>query len=141
MTLDQAIPRLRECARQMNTIFGRAVFDEWAVVSLLPERSRLLDYAGPRKDEFAVNFNRDLAALRQSLLTGRHHFGDFEFTREGKGSQFDAFMCVGDGVYLMCNNLYTTIAEITKDSKWLGAQVPFVELSEKFRSSPVTFTA
>ncbi len=141
MTLDQAIPRLRECARQMNEIFGRTVFDEWAVVSLLPDRSRLLDYSGPRKDEFTGKFSRDLATLRQSLLTGRHNFGDFEFAREGKGTQFDAFICVGEGVYVMCNNLYTTMAEITKDSKWLGAQVPFVELSEKFRSSPVTFTA
>lgn len=141
MTLDQAIPRLRECARQMNTLFGRTLFDEWAVVSLLPDRSRLLDYSGPRKDEFTSKFSRDLATLRQSLLTGRHNFGDFEFAREGKGTQFDAFICVGDGVYVMCNNLYTTMAEITKDAKWLGAQVPFVELSEKFRSSPVTFTA
>lgn len=141
MTLDQAIPRLRDCARRMNEIFGRTVFDEWAIVSLLPERSRLLDYTGPRQDEFTGKFTRDLATLRQSLLTGRHNFGDFEFAREGKGTQFDAFICVGDGVYVMCNNLYTTIAEITKDPKWLNAQVPFVELSEKFRSSPVTFTA
>ncbi len=141
MTLDQAIPRLRDCARKMNEIYGRTIFDEWAVVSLMPECSRLLDYSGPRKDEFAGKFSRDLAELRQSLLKGRHHFGDFEFTREGKGSQFDAFICVGDGVYVMCNNLYTTMAEISKDAKWLDAQVPFVELSEKFRSSPVTFTA
>ena len=79
MTLDQAIPRLRDCARKMNEIYGRTIFDEWAVVSLLPECSRLLDYSGPRKDEFAGKFSRDLAELRQSLLKGRHHFGDFEF--------------------------------------------------------------
>jgi len=141
MTLDQAIPRLRDCARQMNQLYGRTLFDEWAVVSLLPDRSRLLDYAGPRHEEFTGSFNRDLAALRNSLLKGRHNFGDFEFAREGTGSQFDAFMCLGEGLYLMCNNLNTTMAEITKDPNWLGAQVPFVELSEKFRSSPVTFTA
>ena len=68
-------------------------------------------------------------------------FGDFEFAREGTGSQFDAFVCIGDGVYVMCNNLYTTMAEITKDAQWLRAQKPFVELSEYFRSNPVTFTA
>lgn len=141
MTLDQAIPRLRDCARKMNELYNRIVFDEWAIVSLLPDRSRLLDYAGPRREEFAGSFNRDLAALRSSLLKGRHNFGDFEFAREGSGSQFDAFMCIGDGVYLMCNNLYTSMAEITKDERWLSAQAPFVELSEKFRSSPVTFTA
>lgn len=141
MTLDQAIPRLRDCARRMNEVFGRTVFDEWAIVSLLPEHSRLLDYSGPRREEFTKKFNSDLASLRQSLLAGRHNFGDFEFAREGKGTQFDAFICMGEGLYVMCNNLYTTIAEITKDAHWLTAQVPFVELSEKFRSSPVTFTA
>lgn len=141
MTLDQAIPRLRDCARKMNELYHRTVFDEWAVVSLLPDHSRLLDYSGPRRDEFAGSFNRDLATLRSSLRQGRHGFGDYEFTREGAGSQFDAFMCIGDGLYLMCNNLYTTMAEITKDPNWLAAQVPFVELSEKFHSSPVTFTA
>ncbi|MBI1178548.1 hypothetical protein GC207_14030 [bacterium] len=141
MTIDQAIPRLRECARKMNEAYGRTVFDEWAIVSLLPDRSRLLDYSGPRREEFASQFNRDLAALRSSLLKGTHHFGHFEFARDGAGSEFDAFMCVGDGLYLMCNNLYTTMAEIAKDDKWLAAQVPFVELSEKFSSSPVTYTA
>jgi hypothetical protein len=125
----------------MNEVYGRAVFDEWAVVSLLPERSLLLDYAGPRREEFAASFHRDLAALRQSLLKGSHHFGDFDFAREGRGSQFDAFMCIGDGVYLMCNNLYTSMAEITRDERWLLAQKSFVELSESFRSNPVTFTA
>jgi hypothetical protein len=141
MTIDQAIPRLRDCARQMNELYGRSVFDEWAIVSLLPDRSRLLDYSGPRREEFAGRFSRDLASLRQSLLGGRHDFGDFEFAREGAGSQFDAYICIGDGVYVMCNNLYTTVAEITKDAKWLRAQKPFVELSEYFRSNPVTFTA
>jgi len=141
MTIEDSIPRLRECARRMNETYGRVVFDEWAVVSLLPDRSRLLDYTGSRREEFAVHFNRDLAALRQSLLKGKHHFGDFEFAHGGKGSDFDAFMCLGDGVYLICNNLYTTMAEITKDERWLLAQRAFVELSEHVSSHPVTFTA
>jgi hypothetical protein len=141
MNLDQAISRLRECSQRMNELYGRSVFDEWAVVSLLPERSRVLDYSGPRKGEFANSFAKDLATLRQSLLKGQHGFGEFEFAREGIGSRFDAYMCIGEGVYVICNNLYTTMAEITKDEKWLSAQVPFVEASEKFRSSPVTYTA
>lgn len=125
----------------MNELYGRTVFDEWAIVSLLPKQGTVLDYSGPRRDDFASHFSRDLATLRDSLLRGRHQFGDFEFARDGAGSQFDAYLCAGEGLFLMCNNTFTTMAEITKDPKWLGAQEPFVVLSEKLRSSPVTFTA
>lgn len=141
MNLDHAITSVRSSARRMNELYGRTVFDEWAIVSLLPNQGRVLDYSGPRREEFAGSFRNDLATLRSALLQGQHHFGDYEFARLGVGSKFDAFMCIGDGVYLICNNLYTTMEEITKDPRWLGAQLPFVELSESFRSDPVTYTA
>ena len=141
MNLTEAIASVRTSARRMNDLYGRTVWGEWAVYSLRPKQCRVLDYSAPRKHEFAGNSKKDLATLRNALLGGRHQFGDFEFARRGTGSEFDAFMCIGDGVYLTCNNLYTTMEEITKDKKWLGAQVPFVELSETFRSSPVTYTA
>ncbi|HAV60837.1 MAG TPA: hypothetical protein DCY13_00535 [Verrucomicrobiales bacterium] len=141
MNLEKAIDAVRSSARRMNELYGRTVFDEWAIVSLLPNQGRVLDYSGPRANEFAASFKKDLATLRTSLLKGEHQFGDHEFARHGQGSQFDAYMCIGEGVYLMCNNLYTTMDEITKDPRWLGAQVPFVELSELFHSSPVTYTA
>ena len=141
MTLEQMISRVRDCARSMNELYGRTVFDEWAVVSLLPKQGTVLDYVGPRKDEFAGRFGRDLAALRESLLRGRHQFGDFDFARDGTGSHFDAYLCAGEGLYLMCNNTFTTMTEITKDPQWLAAQKPFVVLSEKLRSNPATYTA
>jgi len=34
MTLDEAKSFIRTCANQMNSRYGRTVFDEWAVVSL-----------------------------------------------------------------------------------------------------------
>jgi len=139
--LNNAINQVRHCSSQMDAAYGRTVFDEWAIVSLLPKQGRVLDYKGPRHEQFASSFSDDLAQLRQSLVSQTHEFGQFEFARDGAGSQFDAFMCIGDGVYLMCNNLFATMDDITRDEKWFRAQVPFVEMSEGFRSNPVTFTA
>ena len=63
---------------------------------------------------------------------------DFEFTRNGVGPAFESFMVVGDRMYLICNNTVQTMDAISRDPLWLGAQVPFVELSEKFRSDPLS---
>jgi hypothetical protein len=46
-------------------------------------------------------------------------------------------MAVGPGIYLICNNTVQSMDGITKDPLWLGAQVPFVELSDKFRADPL----
>jgi hypothetical protein len=46
-------------------------------------------------------------------------------------------MALGDGVYLLCNNTQSTMDDIAKNPKWLSAQVPFAELSDKVRSNPV----
>ena len=139
--VDEAFSQVRQCSNRMDEAYGRTVFDEWAIVSLLPNQGRILDYIGPRKQQFASSFSSDLAKLRKALITQKHDFGQFEFARDGEGSEFDAFMCIGDGVYLMCNNLFATMEDITSDERWFNAQVPFVELSEEFRSNPVTFTA
>lgn len=139
--LDRAIDRVRSCSKRMDAAYGRTVFDEWAIVSLLPNKGRVLNYKGPREEHFASSFAGDVVKLRKALVAQSHDFGQFEFSRNGEGSEFDAFMCIGDGVYLMCNNLFATMEDITRDERWYSAQVPFVELSEEFRSSPVTYTA
>jgi hypothetical protein len=53
------------------------------------------------------------------------------------GSAFESLMVVGRGIYLICNNTVQSMDSITKDPLWLGTQVPFVELSEKFRANPL----
>jgi hypothetical protein len=53
------------------------------------------------------------------------------------GSAFESFMVVGQGMYLICNNTVQSMDAIAKDPLWLGAQVPFVELSDKFRADPL----
>lgn len=137
MTLDQATFLIRACADQMNARYMKTVFDEWAVVALNEKPARILHYSGPRKDDFQKNFGSDLDALGAGLLGADYGIGDFEFARHGVGTKYEAFMVLGTGIYLICNNTRASMDDIAKDPRWLGAQVPFVELSDKIRANPV----
>jgi hypothetical protein len=137
MTLEQSTELIKLCAEQMNARYKQTVFDEWAIVSLADNKGRLLAYIGPRKKGFQKNFLTDVGALREGLLSKDYSVGDFEFARHGVGPAFEAFMVLGKGIYLICNNTVQSMDGITKDPLWLGAQVPFVELSEKFRAEPL----
>jgi hypothetical protein len=134
MTIDHALELIKSCAGQMDARYRKTVFDEWAIVSLADNKGHVLAYAGPRKEGFQKNFLTDAGALRAGLLTQEHNIGDFDFARHGIGTGFEAFMVVGKGLYLICNNTVQSMDGITKDPLWLGAQVPFVELSDKFRA-------
>jgi hypothetical protein len=114
------------------------VFDEWAVISLAENKARVLHYTGPRNDDFLKNFVRDLGTLRAGLLGGQYGAGDFEFSRHGTGTGFESFMVLGQGLYLICNHTSQSMDAITKNPRWLGAQVPFVELAEKVRENPLS---
>ncbi len=122
---------IRACATQMDAQYGKTVFDEWVVVSLQEPQPRVLGYVGPRHEAFAKNFSRDLGGLRASLLNGKHQVGDFDFARHAAGTSFEAFMVLGDGRYLICNNTQSSMDEIAKNPRWLSAQVPFADLSER----------
>jgi hypothetical protein len=122
----------------MNDLYGRVVFDEWVVISLGKQKARILFYVGPRNDDFLKNFASDLGSLRSELLNAKYCIGDFEFSRSGIGTGFEAFVVLGDGIYLLCNNTQASMEDISKDPKWLNAQVPFAELSETIRPDPLT---
>ncbi len=141
MSLDEAMKLINGCARQMNDLYEAVVFDEWAILQLAEKKGKILNYTGPRKDAFQMNFLADADALRAEFLSSKHGDGDFEFARHGAGTRFDAFMVLGDGVFLICNNTTKSMNEITKDTRWLGAQVPFVDMSDKFRSNPIKLPA
>lgn len=134
MTLDQANQAIRATVERMNTLYGSTVFDEWTVLSLNEIGGRILTYTGSRKEDFQKNFARDFEALHDELASPKFGIGDFEFARHAAGTRFDAFLVLGRGLYLICNNTHASMDAITKDARWLGAQVPFVELSDKFRS-------
>ncbi len=137
MTLNQAARLIESCAEQMNARYKKVVFDEWAVVSLEEAKGRLLSYSGPRKRGFQKNFLADAGPLRAGLLANEHNVGDFEFARHGVGTVFEAFLVLGKGVFLICNNTTASMDGIAQDPLWLSAQVPFAELSDKFREDEV----
>jgi hypothetical protein len=138
MTIDQAHQQVKNCTEHMNARYGRVVFDEWAIVSLSSRRAKVLTYDGPRKENFQKNFLTDAGSLQTGLLKPENEPGDFEFARDGIGTGFESFMVLGRDVYLICNNTVQSMDNISRDPLWLSAQVPFVDLSEKVRSNPVS---
>jgi hypothetical protein len=137
MTLDEVKLLIKTSAARMDALYGKPVFDEWAVVSLAENRARVLAYVGPRNDDFLKNFANDLGALRAELLGGNFGVGDFAFARHGTGTNFEAFLVLGPAVYLICNNTGDSMDNIAKDPRWLKAQVPFAEIGDKLRANPL----
>ena len=137
MTLDEIFGKIKTCAGQMNSLYGSVVFDEWAVISLEHNRARVLAYTGPRNDEFLKNFAADLGPLRTALLDAKYGPGDFEFARTAAGTRYEAFLVLGDGLYLICNHTQSSMDAIAKNPKWLAAQVPFAGLAESVRANPL----
>jgi hypothetical protein len=98
-----------------------------------------MSYQGPRKEVFTDSFPQDSAGLRKTVRQGTQSYdvGDFEFSHEGNGTGFEAFMMLGKGLCLICNNTSKSMDGISKNPRWLEAQIPFAELSEKFRVNPL----
>lgn len=138
MTIEEAVNLVKACAKQMDAHYGATVFDEWAIISLAENKARVLSYLGPRNDDFLKNFAADISALRKELHDMSYGTGDFAFERHGVGTRFEAFMVLGIGIYLICNNTRESMDVIAKNPRWLNAQVPFAELSDKIRPNPVT---
>src|SRR5258708_34746537 len=101
MIIDQAVKLIKSCAEQMNARYKKVVFDEWAIISLVEHKGRLLAYIGPRKAGFQNNFLADAGSLRAGLLGGETNIGDFEFARHGVGTGFESFMVLGEGIFLI----------------------------------------
>ena len=139
MTLEQAWSAIRDCAREMNTRYREVVFDELAIVSFADNHPRTVSYQGPRREAFDAGFAADSAALRAIVRSGGQHYdvGDFEFSHEGTGTGFEAFLVLGPDTCLVCNNTVKSMSAIAANPLSLAAQVPFASLAERFRSKPV----
>lgn len=139
LTLEQAWNSVLHCAEEMNARYRDIVFDELAIVSIDDTQARTLSYEGPRKEAFSESFPKDSANLRATVRSSGQHYdaGDFEFSHAGAGTGFEAFMMLGKGLCLICNNTGKSMDGISKNPRWLEAQIPFAELSDQFRSQPL----
>lgn len=143
MTLDHAKELVHKTDAAMAHHYRHPVFDEYAIVRLTSEKQQLVWYHGPREPEFIKNFAKETAALwaeARSKFSTRYHVGDFEFTPEGHGSKSEAFLVVGEGLYLIFGNTRLSMEEISKNPLWLRAQEPFVSMSERFRMDPLALS-
>jgi hypothetical protein len=136
MQWNDAIDVIQGCGARMTALFGAPVFDEWAILKLNGVPS-VAYYSGPRPSEFMATFARDSAALSKEAGGRPYSAGEFEFARDSAGTAFDAFPVLGGGCILVCNNIRDSMTEIRANPSWLKAQVPFVELTERFRADPL----
>ena len=141
MTLEQAANEVNACMRDMAGIYTKPVFDEWLMISLGDLKAAIFYYAGPRQDAVKDAFPGDVQSLVEELKGRKHAIGDFAFARKAEGTHFDAFLALGENLYLLCNNTTLTMDDIADNSLWLKAQVPFVRLSEVVRDDPLVLTA
>jgi hypothetical protein len=137
MNFEKASQIITDCAVQMTRLYGSAVFNELVIVSFVGDREEVVGYVGPRPERVQNDFAQDLRALKEELFSSKHGIGEFEFARSAEGTHFDAFIVVGEWLYLICNNTSLSMNEITKKAEWRQAQVPFVEMSERFRADPL----
>lgn len=138
MDLPTAIARIEKSFNKLNKAYGRAVFDELAVVGLAGDSLDLLHYEGPRCDDFMAEFADSTISLRKELTADQTDLGgEFSFTREGDGVGMDAYICLGPKVYLFCNNVAKSMKEITQDPAWLDAQGEFLNASQFFAVDPL----
>ena len=138
MKLSDALEQIQISVRQMGTSYGGVLFDEWAIVSLKAGGERMVSYAGPRREDFQKNLTVDLGTLRAELLTARHDPGYYNFARDAAGTGVEAFVCIGEDLYLICNNTQRSMDEITRNPRWLEAQKAFAALTERFSRDAVT---
>lgn len=137
MKLADALIRIRQARDRMHALYQSPVFDEWAVIAPSAGAAALVSYEGPRGEAFKREFLADIAPLTAELAGQQLPVGGFAFAAEAKGTRFDACVRIGAHAYLLCNHTGRTMAEIRADPRWLGAQKPFVELTESFRNDPL----
>jgi len=121
----------------MNAAYQKSVFDEWVIVELKNGGAEVLDYEGPRSESFRTALHADSAAIVREMQDRQYAIGDFEFVQQADGSSYDACIRLGEKTYLLCNYTTGTMADLRKDPRWLKAQAPFVDLTEKFRADPL----
>ena len=137
MNLADARTAVANAVNRMQSAYGRAVFDEWVLVSLRADRGAILAYDGPRPDTYKQQFTLDLSALLHEIATQRLSVGDFAFATSAESTRYDACLRAGESSYLFCNHTQKTMTEIRQSPTWLAAQKVWVELAAKFGADPL----
>ena len=137
MDLANAQQLIKAALARMQALYGTPVFDEWMILALGATPGGVLAYAGPPPESFRRQLPADAEPLRALTADQSLAIGDFEFATAAAGPRYDAVMKLGAASYLVCNHTARSMAEIRADPRWLKAQAPFFELSEKFRDDPL----
>lgn len=133
MKKSEAVERIGLALSKMAEVLGEAAFDEWMLVKRLSKGWQVLNYTGEREAAFKKEFTTDIAAMKETVLDfSKTYVGDSDFSYEGHGSGFDAYICVGDGIFLFLNNIQKSTSEITNSPKWKRAQIHYATLLEAF---------
>lgn len=137
MNLEAALSQISKSFAKMNEAYQRPVFDELLVVSRAGGEVKILNYEGPREDTIKDTVFDETVALRQSGSHLNTSPGEFDFTRDGVGSDFDAYICLGQDIFLLCNNTVKSMEEVTADGNWLAAQGEFLNATQWFAADPL----
>jgi hypothetical protein len=121
----------------MRAARRQPLFDEWAILTMSAKSGGVNAYQGPRAELFLRNLQSDAEPLRKRAAGKQFAEADIEFSDEGTGTKYDAFMKIGATSYLVLNHTEKTMVDIRADEKWLAAQAVLFELSEKFRADPL----
>ncbi len=124
--------------RSMNERYRGVVFDELAVIELRRLGAQVLKYAGPREAGIDKAMQKDVQTLHTGLNDRGSEPGAFDFSFEGEGTGYDAFLTLGTRLFLVCNRTDGTTLDITRNPLWISAQEPFVDLSQRFAADPLT---
>jgi len=99
--------------------------------------ANLLGVGVAHGEKLIHDFSRDIKAVHEHIVAEGHAVGDFGFTHEGHGTRFDAFVVIGDSLYLLWNNTGASTTQTTKNPSWKIAQTEFLAFTDVIRSNPV----
>jgi len=68
MTLNEAITVIKDRLQQMDELYNKTVFDEWAIIRVEGSRGRILTYEGQRREDFTHSFPAEVKAFGPELL-------------------------------------------------------------------------
>lgn len=138
MTKEEAIKQIEHTLEDLNNQIKYTIFNEWILISVTPRSWDILKYSGPRQSEFFSHLSEDLTSVHQKMNDLNPIPGEFDFSYEGYGKAFDAYMCIGEKLYILFNNTLKNADEIKAHINWKKAERKIRNLQQKFMDDPVT---